>query len=187
MRGLMFNYLLTYIEDAYDYPFLDEMIEGSALLNDGSFADGGLYPDEELIRFIGIVSEKLDIRLEDFLGQFGEWLFNPLFLKLKTIYNLDSYRQSTIKNSFDFIAMLNTIHYKEVVKLYPDSDFPHFDVLSRSDNELLIEYRSQRKLHHLAKGMLIGCGTYFNERLNIEMEPSEDNESMKFTIRKTLS
>lgn len=184
MRGLMFNYLLNYLESTYDYVFVDEVIESSDLSNDGSYADGGVYPDEDLLDMIKYVSKKVFIEPEVFLEQFGEWLFNPLFVKLSTIYDRNEYRQSTIQSAFDFLVMLNTIHYKEVVKLYPESKFPHFDVIERNDNELRIEYRSERELHHLAKGMLIGCGIYFNETFHIEMKPSDTGNAVKFTISK---
>lgn len=184
MRGLMFNYLLNYLESIYDYEFVDEVIENSGLSNDGSYADGGVYPDEDLLHIIIYVSEKVLIEPEIFLERFGEWLFNPLFVKLGSIYDRNAYRQSTIQNAFDFLVMLNTIHYKEVVKLYPESIFPHFDVLERNADELQIEYRSERRLHHLAKGMLIGCGIYFNETFHIEMKPADTGTAVKFTISK---
>lgn len=182
MRGLMFNYLLNYLEFTYDYAVVDEAIENSGLSNDGSYADGGVYPDEDLVHMIAYASKKLLLEPEIFLERFGEWLFNPLFVKLNSIYDRNAYRQSTIRNAFDFLVMLDTIHYKEVVKLYPDSIFPHFDVIDRHDNELQIEYRSKRKLHHLAKGMLMGCGIYFNETFRIEMQPSDADGAVKFTI-----
>jgi hypothetical protein len=185
MRGLIFNYLLEYLEEIHEYAFVDELIENMALLNNGSFADGGLYPDEELIRLIVSASEKLQMEQAAFLEHFGEWMFVPLYAKLETIYDAEAYRQSTIQNAFDFIVMLNAIHYKEVVKLYPNSDFPHFNVVQRTEDELVIEYCSRRKLHYLAQGILTGCIKYFNENLHIDMQPSAANSVAKFTIRRT--
>lgn len=185
MRGLMFNYLLDYLEETYGYALVDDLIESAALPNDGSYADGGLYPDEELIGLVASASAKLKVKPDFFLEQWGEWIFSPIFDKLNRIYHSGAYRQSTVENAFDFIVMLNTIHYKEVVKLYPDSKFPHFDILKRSENELQIEYRSDRKLHHLAKGMLIGCGKYFKEIFRIQANPSLTDSAVIFTITKS--
>lgn len=187
MRGLIFNYLLEYLEFTCDYALVDEVIEKAGLSNDGSYADGGLYPDEDLHHIIDYISKKLGSEPETVLERFGEWLFNPLFVKLNTLYDRDAYRQSTIRNAFDFMAMLNTIHYKEVVKLYPDSIFPHFDIIVRTENELQIEYRSERKLHYLAKGLLKGCGTYFDETFNIDMQPSQTGSAVRFMITREAS
>ncbi len=184
MRGLIFNYLLEFIEETHGYPFVDDLIESTALLNDGSFVDGGLYPDKEFMRFIVNTSEKMQTKQATFLEQFGEWVFLPMYAKLNTVYDVNAYHQSTIQSAFDFIAMLNTIHYKEIVKLYPDSDFPHFNVLKRSEDELFIEYSSRRKLHHLANGLLAGCAKYFNEKLHIDMHISKTGSTVDFTITK---
>lgn len=185
MRGLMFNYLLEYLEETHSYALVDNLIESSALRNDGSYADGGLYPDEEMLRLVDAASAKLKLEPDFFLEAWGEWIFSPIFDKLNRIYENEAYRQSTVQNAFDFIVMLNTIHYKEVVKLYPDSKFPHFDILKRSENELQLEYRSDRKLHCLAKGMLIGCGKYFKETFRIHMVSSPTDSAVIFTITKS--
>ncbi|MDO9208532.1 MAG: heme NO-binding domain-containing protein [Sulfuricurvum sp.] len=184
MRGVIFNSFLEYLENKQDYSFVDELIEEAALINDGSFADAGLYPDEELMRLMELASKKLECKVGCCWEEFGEWLFATLFSKFNTLYSGDTYRQSMIHNAFDFIVMLNTIHYKEVVKLYPDSLFPHFDIIRRTDDELQICYRSKRNLHHLAKGMLMGCGKYFNESLHIQMHPPKSDSAVLFTITK---
>lgn len=184
MRGLMFNYLLEYLEETHSYALVDNLIESSALRNDGSYADGGLYPDEELLRLVDTASNKLKVKPDSFLEEWGEWIFSPIFDKLNRIYENEAYRQSMIQNAFDFIVMLNAIHYKEVAKLYPDSKFPHFKILKRCENELQLEYRSDRKLHHLAKGMLVGCGKYFKETFRIHMVSSPTDSAVIFTITK---
>lgn len=186
MRGLIFNYLLEYLEEIADYSLVDRLIESSNLHNDGSFADGGLYDDTDLIRMFTHSSRLLNLESQTFLEQFGEWLFVPLFTKLNSIYTINTYRQSMLDNTFDLIVMLNTIHYKEVVKLYPDSQFPQFDVVTRTQNELEVYYRSDRKVPYLAKGLLMGCCRYFKETMNIQMCPSKSDSSVLFTLTKEI-
>ncbi len=70
MRGLIFNYLLEYLEETHEY-----------------VADGGLYPDKELLRLVRKASEKLHMEQAAFLEGFGEWIFVPLYAKLSTFYN----------------------------------------------------------------------------------------------------
>ena len=76
--------------------------------------------------------------------------------------------------------MLNNIHYKEVVKLYPDSIFPHFDVIKRENSMIEVVYHSERNLPYLAKGMLEGCIEYFNEALTVEMQ--DDAKKKEYTF-----
>ncbi len=52
MRGLLFNYLLEYLEEIADYSLVDQIIESLNIPNQGSFADGGLYNDTDLMRML---------------------------------------------------------------------------------------------------------------------------------------
>lgn len=184
MRGLMFNYLLEYIETQHGYGIVDAIIESSEVENNGSYADGGMYRDEDFIKLIATASETIKVPILQLLESFGKQTFNPLYKKFMTIYDHDAYKQNTISNAFDFIVMLNTIHYKEVVKLYPDSIFPHFDIINRNDSTLEVLYLSQRHLPFLAKGLIEGCIEYFDELLTVEIQNDSKEKGTHFIIRK---
>lgn len=184
MRGLMFNYLLKCIESNYGYGMVDTIIETSDIRNNGSYTDGGLYDDADFMKLIAAASKTLHIPDSQFMESFGKQTFKPIYEKLMTIYDHDTYKQNTIANAFDFIVMLDTIHYKEVVKLYPQSIFPYFDIVHRNDSTLEILYRSQRHLPYIAKGLLEGCAEYFNEALTIEIKNDSTQEGTHFIIQK---
>ena len=61
MRGLMFNYLLEYIENKYDYGIVDTIIEASGIEDDGSYADGGMYRDADFIKLVETTSKTLQV------------------------------------------------------------------------------------------------------------------------------
>ncbi len=184
MRGLMFNYLLECIESHHSYDIVDTIIEASDVQNQGSYADGGMYEDTDFIKLIVTASKTLQVSDSELMQICGKQIFPPLYKRLLSIYDKNAYKTDTINNAFDFIVMLEAIHYKEVVKLYPDSIFPHFDVIRRDDFLLEIVYRSQRNLPFLAKGMLEGCIEYFDEALTIEMKDGSKKETTHFIIRK---
>lgn len=184
MRGLIFNYLLKYIEFHYGYDTVDAIIDASGIKSDGSYADGGMYEDEEFMKLMAAVSETLDISIPQLLESFGKCTFKHLYERLMTIYNKDSYQLDSVNNVFDFIGLLEDIHQKEVVKLYPESIFPHFSIIKRDDSTLEMLYHSQRNLPFLAKGMLKGCIEYFNEALTVEMHDESKKEGTRFIIRK---
>lgn len=184
MRGLIFNYLLQYIEFHYGYDVVDKIIELSNVTNNGSYTDSGMYEDREFMQLLTIASETLKVPIPQLLESCGKEIFKPLYKKLVTIYDQDLYKHNTINNTFDFIGLLEDIHYKEVVKLYPDSIFPHFNVIKRDHSLLEVVYHSQRHLPFLAKGMLEGCIEYFNEALIVEMKDDSSKKSTHFIIRK---
>ncbi len=184
MRGLMFNHLLECIESHHSYDIVDSIIDASDVQDQGSYADGGMYEDVDFIKLIAASSKTLRVSESELLRFCGRQIFPFLYKRLLTIYDQSTYSTDSIKNAFDLISILETIHYKEVVKLYPDSIFPHFDVIDRDHSKLEILYRSSRNLSFLAKGMLEGCIEYFNEALTVEMQHKSINEGTLFIIRK---
>lgn len=186
MRGLMFNYLLECIEYHHNYEIVDTIIEASNLKNQGSYADGGIYKDTDFIKLIITASKTLQISNSDLLQLCGKQIFLPLYNRFLTIYNQNSYQTKSIKNAFDFISMLEEIHYKEIVKLYPDSIFPHFEVIHHDNSMIEIVYHSERNLSFLAKGLINGCIEYFDEALTLEMENGLKKGSTHFIIKKEI-
>lgn len=182
MRGLIFNSLLDYIESERGYSCVDKLIGVTG--GSGVYADGGMYDDQELIQIINVAAAFFEVSIDEFEEQFGFYAFKPLYKKLLTIYDFNSYKQEVIVSSFDFIVMLNEIHCREVNKLYPDSAFPHFDVLKQSDKALNILYSSERHLPYVAKGLFLGCGNYFEENLSVEMKERDSDGATTFIIRR---
>ena len=181
MRGLMFNYFLKYIESYYNYTLVDTILEASAIESKSGFADGGMYKDEDFINLIETASTTLQVPLSQLLESCGKEIFSPLYQKYLTIYNK---KTDKFSSAFDFITLLEEIHYKEVVKLYPESIFPHFEVISRNGSMIEIAYHSERNLPFFAKGLLQGCIEHFNEALTIEIQYNSQQTSTHFIIQK---
>lgn len=182
----MFNYLLKYIEDHYGYDTVDEIITQSGTSSDGAYANAKLYDDDELMKLIQTTSNILDIPVPEILVSCGKDTFKDIFEKLVTLYDSNTHKYNKFENVFDFISKLEIIHYKEVAKLYPDSEFPHFDVISHDDNKIEIRYRSKRNLPSLARGFLEGCIVYFDEQLSLDMYDHSDNQGTRFIIQKEM-
>lgn len=184
MRGLMFNYFLSYIDDNYGYEIVDKIITQSAVPNDGAYANAQLYDDSEFLKLMKMTSDILEIEPSQIQFDCGKYTFKDIYEKLTTLYDQDTHKHNSFTDAFDFISQLEIIHYKEVAKLYPDSDFPHFDVVSRNENMMDIRYRSKRHLPFLAKGFLEGCITYFKEPLSLNMQDESNSEATRFIIQK---
>jgi len=181
----MFNYLLECIESHHGgYDIVDTIIEASNVQNQGSYANGGLYEDVDFIKMIATASKVLHVPTSELLQFCGRQIFPSLYKRLLSIYDQNSYQAHSIQNAFDFIAELENIHYKEVVKLYPDSIFPHFDIIKRDNSMIEVVYHSQRNLPFFAKGLLEGCVAYFDEALTIDMQDGLKKGSTHFIIRK---
>lgn len=184
MRGIMFNYFLAFIDKKYGYETVDQIITCSGVQNDGAYANGKLYDDSELFKLIQTTSELLHISPSEIQVSSGRETFKDIFEKLITLYDQDTYTHTKFIDAFDFISKLEEIHYREVVKLYSDSEFPHFDVISQDENRIEIRYRSKRHLPYLDKGFLEGCILYFDEALSLEMMDGGSDSGTRFVIQR---
>ena len=174
MRGLIFTELFELVEEKFGYEFLDELIVSLELPNDGSYSATGSYPFEELLSIVVGLSKKSGVAVPDLLELYGTHLF-PTLVRMFPQYSPSS------AQLLDFITQVETFIHVEVKKLYPDVELPKFEILSQNDKQLTFNYVSSKKLHHLAKGLLMGASTYFNEPATIELKEEGDKTLVTVT------
>ena len=172
MKGMVFTELFELVEEKFGYDLLDDVIIESKLSNDGAYTKTGNYEFEELQRIVASLSKHTKLPIETLLEVYGEHLFIKLISMLPQFNNP--------KNILDFIEGVETHIHVEVRKLYPTAELPTFDIISKNDTTLEFNYKSSRKLHHLAKGLLIGASKHFKEPIDIKMD--EEDEHVLFTI-----
>ncbi len=178
MKGVVFTEYMEFIEEQFGFDVVDEMIEKAGV--DGSYTQAGNYEFKELFSMVQALSTIVDKPL----GFLVEAFAKNLFPKLVTIYPKPVQKYD---NTFDFIAHVDDVVHPEVKKLYPDTELPEFELVSRTDNELITIYSSTKPLMDLARGLMIGCATYYKENLDIQYEVlPRTNEKFhaKFTLRK---
>jgi hypothetical protein len=71
-----------------------------------------------------------------------------------------------------------------VKKLYPDAEFPRFEVHASPGNLELV-YRSRRPLADVAEGMIRGCIAWFGDRVDLDRQDLDaaDGRAARFTLR----
>jgi hypothetical protein len=72
-----------------------------------------------------------------------------------------------------------------VKKLYPDVEFPRFEVHSRAPGRLEMVYRSRRPLADLADGLIRGCVAWFGDPIDVDRQDLDaaDGRAARFTLR----
>ena len=171
---MIFTELFELVEQKFGYDFLDEVIEGAQLANDGAYTATGNYPFDDLIKIATILSEKSSIPIPTLLEVYGEHLFP----KLITIFSTFDHNSSVI----EFISHVEDYIHIEVKKLYPEAELPSFDILSKDEHSIVFNYISKKRLQHLAKGLIVGAGKYFKEEITIEI--TEQGEDIRITVSK---
>ncbi|SFV60045.1 Guanylate cyclase-related protein [hydrothermal vent metagenome] len=174
MKGMIFTELFELVEEKFGFELLDDVIVEAKLPNDGSYAATGNYPFSELLKVVVSLSNKSGIPIPDLLEVFGEHLFSKLVGAFPHLVE----KQSLLH----FITEVENYIHVEVKKLYPDVELPKFDIVKHEEKVLKFYYLSDKKLHHLAKGLLKGAAVYFKEDAEIGMDES-DNSRVLFTIK----
>jgi hypothetical protein len=84
--------------------------------------------------------------------------------------------------------MLSSIEkhiHVEVRKIYHDAELPTFEVLEKTEDKLVMIYKSSRAMHHFGLGLMNKTLEFFNSKADINLEKiKEDGTVVKFTIHK---
>lgn len=154
MKGIIFTSLQEMIENDYGIAFWDTVLASCGEATDGIFISFETYPDSVLLVLIEKITEQLGISLNEFLVDFGIYLFprlHPLAKKYSAASN----------DMFEFLSSINSVIHTDVKKLYLDSTPPTISVISKSKHELILKYQSKRELCSLMFGMLHGAAHFF--------------------------
>ena len=162
MKGLVFTTFYEYCEEAYGPRFLDELIDAARLANDGAFTAVGTYPFSEMQKLVAGLAVKTGRSPQAVLESFGTFCFSSWVSRMP-----EAFEGRTL---FDILSSIDDFHENEIRKLYPDAELPTFRVENRSDNRLILAYRSEKPLSDLAMGVINGVAAYVNECIDLVSE-----------------
>jgi hypothetical protein len=112
------------------------------------------------------------------LEAFGKYAFKFLLDRFKSSYKGNNTPLHT-SNAYDFLEKLNVIHFDELKKLYPDAQFPKFDIQRVDTEHIIIEYASNRNLPFLVYELIKGCLEYFNDNSKLTMIKTHKEKKIK--------
>ena len=177
MKGFIFSEFTEMVEQEFGFAFLDEMIESTKPQSGGVYTSIGTYSHEEMVKMVVYISEQKGIPVPDLLKIFGHFLFKRFHAQFPQFFE-----QS--ESMTDFLSRIDGIIHVEVEKLYEGAKTPKIIAREIDKNTLEVVYESPRKLAHFALGMLEASAEHFGEKVEIEMQPvNEDGSETKFIIR----
>ena len=126
----------------------------------------GTYAFTDLIGLVEATVARSATNAPEVLKSFGAHLFSR-YTALYPIFFFDA------ESAFDLLSRINTYVHGEVQKLYPDAEFPHFDVVRTGNKRLELVYRSSRPLADLAEGLIRACIAHFGQPITVRREDLE--------------
>ncbi len=166
MKGLVFRTFYEFCEEHHGEEVLDEVIEAADLPNGGAYTTVGTYPYPHMEALLGAFLGHTGKTQKDTLQEFGSFCFS------KWVKSWPSEFEG--KELFDVLSTVDEFHEKQVRKLYPDAELPSFRVESRTEDELVLGYRSQKPLSDLAAGVIRGAGLHMEHPVSLRQEPATD-------------
>tara|TARA_B100000809_G_C15130036_1_gene527983 strand:+ start:450 stop:998 length:549 start_codon:yes stop_codon:yes gene_type:complete len=178
MKGVVFTEFFELVEEKFGVITLNEIIENSDLpVSGGSYTSVGTYPHSEMVNLVVELSKVSKIPVGDLLKVYGEYFFN-----MATVSYPHFFEKMT--NSLDFLETVENHIHVEVLKLYSDAELPAFKTERVTENTLIMDYLSERKLSDFAEGLILGCSNFFKDKLNITktLLGAKDGSEVRFLI-----
>lgn len=179
MKGIVFTEFLDLVEDKFGLEMVDTIISQSSLESEGIYTSVGTYKFSEMLQLLKNLSTNTGISTDDLLMVYAEHFFSVLE---------DSYPGllATYNNPIDLLASIENHIHVEVKKIYPDAELPTFIVVEKTENSLIMIYKSSRAMHHFGLGLMNKTFEHFNTSANIVLEKiKEDGTEVKFIINES--
>jgi hypothetical protein len=178
MKGIIFTEFLDLVEEKFGLEMVDEIINQSQLKTEGVYTSIGTYDFSEMLQLITNLSNNTNISTDDLLLVFSEHLFKKL---IKMHPDLVQH----YKDPMDLLASIENHIHVEVQKIYPDAQLPTFEIIERSDNKMVMIYKSNKALYMLGKGLMQETFKLYGKSGTIEFEKiKSDGTEVKFIINK---
>ena len=177
MKGIVFTEFLELVELKFGFEMVDHLLESTELPSNGVYTAVGTYSFAEMVSLLTNLSGRTGLSVDELLFVYGEHFFSVV---------KESY-PSFIKQFKDPIEMISSIEdhiHVEVRKMYPDAELPTFDILERTEDSLVMIYKSSRAMHAFGKGLMNKTFEHFNQEATILVEKiREDGTQVKFSIK----
>ena len=177
MKGIVFTEFLELVENEFGLEVVQQIIDECELDTDGVYTSVGTYSHKDMFKMVGKLSEIKGLPVPALLTVFGEYFFTTL---------KDKYPVFVEKpNLFSFLNSIDQYIHPEVLKLYPDAELPRFEAEIKSDNEMMLNYMSSRKMSDLAIGLIKGAANHFEEDVDVvKIGEENDGQSVMLKVNK---
>ena len=178
MNGIVFTEFLDLVEDKFGLEMVDKIIAQSKLESEGVYTAIGTYRFSEMLQLLQNLSTNTGISTDNLLLVYGEHFFSVLE---------DSYPGllATYKDPIEMLASIENHIHIEVRKIYPDAELPTFIVVKKTENSLIMIYKSSRAMHHFGLGLMNKTFEHFNSTAKIVLEKiKDDGTEVRFIINK---
>jgi len=178
MKGIVFTEFIDLVEDKFGLEMVDKIISASTLDSKGIYTSVGTYSFSEMLQLLQHLSENTGISIDNLLLVYAEHFFSVIEKSYPGLL-------ATYKDPIEMISSIENHIHVEVRKIYPDAELPTFEVEDKTENSLILIYKSSRAMHHFGLGLMNKTFAHFNSTAKIDLEKiKEDGTEVRFVINK---
>jgi hypothetical protein len=178
MKGIVFTEFLDLVEIKFGLEMVDKIIYQSKLESEGIYTSIGTYSFSEMLQLLTNLSSNTGISTDNLLLVYAEHFFSLIERSYPGL--LASY-----KDPIEMLASIEDHIHVEVQKIYPDAELPTFVIEEKTENSLIMVYKSSRAMHHFGLGLMNKTFEHFNTTATIDLEKiKEDGTEVRFVVRK---
>ena len=160
MLGLVYTTLADMIEENYGLATWNRYVREAEIPNNGAFTYGALYPDTQMTRLIEVIEKDLNAPRSDILRNYGHYMFGAIkntYIDLIAPY----------KSAKEFLLHVEGHIHQTVAQIHQHAAMPIFEYIDPGENQLIMLYRSDRKMCYVAEGMIKGVCDHYNTEVDI--------------------
>ena len=161
MHGIIMNQLRRFVIDRFGRDTWPELTQAAGVpLPNEPLTLGTLYPDEYLAALLPVAVEASGLTAEQLLEDFGLYLAPALLRVYEPLIDPDWRALEVIENTE---GVIHTV----VRQQNPGAAPPFLQVRRVSDDEVVLDYTSPRRLCAVANGIGRGMGVQFGETVTV--------------------
>jgi len=178
MKGIVFTEFLDLVESKFGLEMVDRIISQSKLESEGAYTAIGTYKFSEMLQLLQNLQNNTGIAIDELLLIYGEHFFSVIETSYPGLL-------ATYKSPIEMLSSIENHIHVEVQKIYPDAELPTFIIEDKTENSLIMIYKSSRAMHHFGLGLMNKTFAHFNTKADIVIEKiKEDGTEVKFHITK---
>jgi len=178
MKGIVFTEFLDLVEDKFGLEMVDKIIYQSNLVSEGVYTAVGTYSFSEMLRLLTNLSGNTGMSTDDLLLVYGEHFFSVIETSYPGLL-------ATYNDAIEMLASIENHIHVEVQKIYPDAELPTFIIENKTENSIIMIYKSSRAMHHFGLGLMNKTFEHFNSSATIVLEKIKvDGTEVRFIVNK---
>jgi hypothetical protein len=182
MQASVIQELVEMATQRFGKPTVERAASVAAIELDQAARHPQRYPPGTLRQLVTHISRETSVPVSEILRDLGRHFFTSLLLCYPDLI-------ASHESCVDLLEHLDCQVHAEVRRRQPEARLPRLTVaIDRECNRLTMLYRSPEALADVAFGLIMGCASYYEERVSINCEDlSEGNGAIvRFSLERWM-